>query len=123
MIFQFRVVTKLIGAAGQDEADGVFEIVAVADKIIGEPVEQFGMARRLIEAKIIDRREEADAEVTFPKAVDDGFGKAWIGGVNEQLGEAMQAFIHALGQVVRDTGEVEGKFGRDDTGRFSFRNG
>ena len=68
--------------AGKDQADRVLQVVAVPHEIVGEPFKQFGVARRMIEPKIVLGFEQAETEVAFPEPVNDGFGEAGIGRVN-----------------------------------------
>ena len=78
MVLERRIVAQLIGPAGEDQPNGVLKIVAVAQEIVGEPIEQFRMAGRMIEPEIILGLEQAQTEIALPKPVDDGFGKARI---------------------------------------------
>src|SRR5260370_38322460 len=75
MIFQFGIIAQLIRAAGKNEANGVFEIIAMAHEIVGQPIQQFGMARCAIQAEVILRLKQTEAEITLPEADDDGLGQ------------------------------------------------
>src|SRR5207237_6330048 len=93
MILQRRIVSKLIGAAGENQPDRVLQIAAVAHKILGQPFEQLRMARRRIQTKIIDRLEESEAEIPLPEAIDDGGAEARIGRIDQTHRQKLQTSL------------------------------
>ena len=80
---------QLIGAAGANETQGVLEVVFVCGQIVGEPVEQIGIPRGLIE--IIKWLHQAAPQQSRPKAVDDHAAQAAIRFGGHQCGQLLQS--------------------------------
>ena len=63
-------VGPLICLGRDDHAHQGAEVVAAGDELVGQVIERFGMAGRVVVAEVIDRIDEAAAEQLGPDAVD-----------------------------------------------------
>ena len=70
---------QLIGLRGRDGADEKFQVELVVGELLGQQVEQFGMAGGAVAADhLVDRLDQAGAEEVGPDAVDGGAGEVGI---------------------------------------------
>ncbi len=54
------------------------DVVLVLDEVLGQGVEQLGVGRRIGQREIVDRIDDADAEIVAPDAVDEAAGEERI---------------------------------------------
>ncbi len=66
---------ELIGPALADRADQVLQAVLVVHQVLGQGVEQFGVGRRVGDAHVVERIDDAPAEEVGPVAIGDGPGE------------------------------------------------
>ena len=64
-----------VGPAQHQAADQPAEVVAVLDRVAGQPGEQLGVARRVLRVHLVERHHQAQAEEAVPDAVDDRPGE------------------------------------------------
>ena len=77
-----------VGVAVDDEADHVLHVPAAVHEFAGQPVEKFGVHRRLaLHAKIVQHPGQARAKELFPKAVHKDPGRERVFAGNDPLGK------------------------------------
>ena len=81
-----------VGIAGHNDLHDVADVVPAGDQLVGEMIEQFGMAGRIVVAKVVHRLHEPAADERGPETVDEVAGEKAVAGVGEPVGEAAPQF-------------------------------
>ena len=74
---------ELIGAAVQDRADQLLEVVAVLDEVGREAVEQLVVAGGVGVAEVVDRLDDPPADQVKPDPVDQALGEERVVGARQ----------------------------------------
>src|SRR5687768_6894963 len=78
---------QLVDPALKDGARQLFEVVAIADEITRQSVEQFRVRRRVGDAEIVDRLDETAAQKVAPDAVDGYLREGKVIAADQPVGE------------------------------------
>ena len=92
-----RPARQLVDPAAQDGPRHFLQVVAVADEILGQAIEQFGVGRRVGDAEVVHRLHEAMAHQVAPDPVDRDPGEVGVVGPGQPVGEDLTPVL-ALGQ-------------------------
>ena len=93
-----------VGFAGDDQAVQVFQAPSVADEVVSEPFEEFGVGWGLASGtEVADGTDEALSEVVLPDAVDDDSGEERASPL-VKVGDPIGQGATLLGAVVSETG-------------------
>ena len=98
-----------VGAAGDDEADHVFEAPAGVAEFDGEPVEEVLVDGHFaLDAEVFGGFDEACTEEELPEPVDLDAGCQWVIRLEEPLGEAETVARGVGGEGREEAGGVSG---------------
>ena len=97
----------------QDQPMESLDVPAAGDKLVREPIEQFGMCGRgRLSAEVVRIVDETAAEMALPDAIDDHAGDQWIFGIGQPAGQGAAASAHT-GKRDRDLGRRLGRLRED----------
>ncbi len=77
--------SKAVRLAGHDPADQRLDVVAALLKLLRQPVEQLGIARRVVRPEVVDRVDDPSAHEVAPHPVDERLGEVDVLRVGDDL--------------------------------------
>ena len=69
------------------DADQMLDVEAAGDEVLGQRVEQFGIARRIRAASVVDRVDDAASQKVGPHPIGHRAGKERIVAAGHPVGE------------------------------------
>ena len=95
----------LVGARLGDELEHVPRVEAALDELLGQPVEQLGVAGRVAGSDVVDGFDEAGPQQVGPEAVDVAAGEVGVVGRGDPLGHLLAAAGLGIDGVGQGVGE------------------
>ena len=99
---------SLVGPPRGEESHQAFQIETVADEVVGQGIEKFGVGRWVAGAEIILGFDQAAAEEVFPVAIDDRSGKERVIGPPEPFGEGFAGILRPRCEHVERLRSIRG---------------